>query len=108
LRDPAKVDIRVDVDSLRQIKAAIMNQLEIRLFAGARDAVGLDRIDLEILLPVSSCELKTAIGQKYPQLQSLLSCSRIAMGHVLIDDQQRIEAADLPKELAIIPPVSGG
>jgi molybdopterin converting factor small subunit len=86
--------------------------IEIRLFAGIREAIGMEsiRIASEELGDVKSAGvLKEAIVRFHPELRTLIFASRVAVGNAFVADEDRLESAlETGKTIALIPPVSGG
>ena len=85
-----------------------MANLRIMLFAGAKAAVGTDHLALELQLPTSIDNVKTAIASQYPALEHIIKFSRLAVGCEFVNDQYVIDQDSLQQEFALIPPVSGG
>ena len=89
-----------------------LKAVEIRLFAGIREAIGMEsiRITVEELGATKTARaLKDAIARSYPELRSLVFASRIAIDHSFATDEDRLEEAlETGKTIALIPPVSGG
>lgn len=81
--------------------------VKVFLFAGAREIIG--QPTLEVRLDESEGftveRLRLAIEREFPQLKSLLDCSRIALDHEFASPQQVIAPS---ADVALIPPVSGG
>ncbi len=83
-----------------------MSQLRtVRLFAGARQAVGRDELQIAVAPQATAAEILAAIGQAAPELAGLLPACRLVADQAYVDAQQSIAAG---AELALIPPVSGG
>jgi molybdopterin converting factor small subunit len=78
----------------------------ITLFAGARDAIGSGHVDLDVPESLSIAELKIAILDRYPVLEPFVTYGRFAVGSHFVDDTSIV--SNDSKELALIPPVSGG
>lgn len=80
-------------------------KLKVLAFGAAQDAVGAQKVVLELDKSVSSVgELKTFLIQKYPELGDLVSFL-IAVNARYAYDKTQITSGD---EIAIIPPTSGG
>ena len=79
--------------------------VEVKLFAAARQYHGDDSILLELPTSVTVGELRSMLAEHSPQLVSLLSTSMIAVDHQYAADDQEIAPSS---EVALIPPVSGG
>ena len=80
-------------------------KLEVRLFANARDLVGRETVAVE--LPDAACvaDLRSALGEQFPNLRPLLPNLHVAVGTEYADDDTRIDANS---DVACFPPVSGG
>lgn len=85
-----------------------MANLKIMLFAGAKAAAGTDHLDIELQLPTSIGNVKTAISSQCPALEHVIKFSRLAVGCEFVDDQHVIDLDSLQQDFALIPPVSGG
>lgn len=86
-------------------------QVNILLFAAAREAAGCDQITVEVSENCSASEVLAAVGAQIPQLQTLLPSCRLAVDCAYVDADSVINAnsADsADSEIALIPPVSGG
>ena len=80
-------------------------ELQIRLFAGARERVGSEMIAVDTSGPMQVGELRAELSRLYPQLTELLARSRIAVDNRFVNDKHDL-SPDV--EVAVIPPVSGG
>jgi molybdopterin synthase catalytic subunit/molybdopterin synthase sulfur carrier subunit len=81
-------------------------QLEVLLFAAARDAAGCDRMQVDVLEPVFAGDVLDAIGTQLPRLSGLLPACRLAVDCHYVTRETPI--VDAGCEIALIPPVSGG
>ena len=81
-------------------------QLEVLLFAAAKEAAGESSIVVDVPKPPTAADVIAAIGERLPQLAGLLPSCRLAVdcGYVA---PQAILDGDF-QEVALIPPVSGG
>lgn len=79
--------------------------ITVLLFAAARELVGNHRVVVELPDASTVKDLKSKLQTALPMLASLLTVTRCAIGHELVND-----AFSLPDqaEVALIPPVSGG
>jgi molybdopterin converting factor subunit 1 len=77
----------------------------IRLFAGAREAAGASRIQVEINQPLTARELRKHLAAAEPALARILPYCAIAVDAEYVSDEDLIQAG---REVAVIPPVSGG
>lgn len=80
----------------------------MKLFAGARELVGSDFIELEVTLPTTVLQLKEAIVVHSVSLRSLVEFARIAIDNEFVCDAEIIDRTHSSSEIALIPPVSGG
>ena len=80
-------------------------QLTVRLFAMLKEAQRSDRITVELPAGATAGELRAAIARGYPALAPLLKSSRVTAALKFVSDTQVLDGA---KEIALIPPVSGG
>jgi molybdopterin converting factor small subunit len=79
--------------------------IDIELFAAAHDAMGADRIQIDVTLPISAGDLLALLGQHRPELSRILPGSRLACELEFLAKDDMI---DQKKSIALIPPVSGG
>jgi molybdopterin converting factor small subunit len=84
----------------------------VRIFAGIREAIGTDKVIIEIEPGTRAGELKAALARRYPQAAELIRVSRLAVSESFVDDEETLELAGNSHsntlEIALIPPVSGG
>ena len=84
----------------------------VRIFAGIREAIGTDKVIIEIEPGTRAGELKAALARRYPQAAELIRVSRLAVSESFVDDEETIGLAGNSRsntlEIALIPPVSGG
>lgn len=81
-------------------------QLEVLLFAVARDAAGRDAICVEVSEPALARDVIDAIGRELPQLAGLLPSCRLAVDCTYVSGETPVSGDR--GEIALIPPVSGG
>lgn len=79
--------------------------VQVRLFAAARQAAGRDSIRLELPEGATVAELRRRMETDLPELAALLGHAAFA-----IDAEYSADAKKIPPnaEIACIPPVSGG
>ncbi|MCG8449336.1 MAG: MoaD/ThiS family protein [Pirellulales bacterium] len=77
----------------------------VRLFAGARDAVGQAEVEIEIPENSSIRLLRQSLLEHYPALDSLLPHTMFAINADYATDETPVPT---DAEIACIPPVSGG
>ncbi|WP_040763443.1 MoaD/ThiS family protein [Novipirellula maiorica] len=80
-------------------------QREILLFAAIRDAAGTDSIVMELTSDATAADVLGELAQRVPSVQTLVPSCRVALDNRYVANTQPLGAA---KEIAIIPPVSGG
>jgi molybdopterin converting factor small subunit len=80
-------------------------QATVLLFAGARDLIGLDQIQLDVAPDISAADFLHQLGLTFPALAPLVPVSRLAANGSYLAGSTNV---DLTAELAFIPPVSGG
>ena len=81
-----------------------MTKVRVRLFAGARDALGREEVLAQIPLGGTVADLRRHLADAYPGAGILRSC------RVAVDRDFAAEDDVIPDraEVALIPPVSGG
>jgi molybdopterin converting factor subunit 1 len=80
-------------------------QIEVLLFAAARDAAGSDAIQIDVDDDAQASDVIAAVGQHLPELSGLLPSCRLAVDCCYVSDDVAVSA---DSEIALIPPVSGG
>ncbi len=80
----------------------------VRMFAGARERVGSDFVEIKLNLPASVFQLKEAIAMQFEPLRPLVEYGRIAVDNEFVDDKVMIDDMHDERVFALIPPVSGG
>lgn len=78
------------------------------MFAGARDRVRADHIEMDIQLPVTVAELKLKLEESNSDLHAFLQHGRIAIQNEFVDDSFLLDLESSQTAIALIPPVSGG
>ena len=79
--------------------------MKVLLFAAARQRVGAGFVDVEIALPATVAQLRSALIESHPTLEGLVATSRWAIDQTFVDENATIQGNE---EIALIPPVSGG
>jgi len=79
--------------------------VEVKLFAGARQAHGGDTLRLELPDGSTIADLRASIERDHPHLTPILRRAHFALNTDYAPDEMVIPA---DAELACIPPVSGG
>ena len=85
-----------------------MDRIRVRLFAGARESINLETIDVELQLPATVHHLKEAIATQFVPLRPFVEFGRIAVNNEFADDSEVIDSKIAQSAIALIPPVSGG
>ena len=75
------------------------------LFASAKETLGQDSVDLELAADATVADLRKQLVNDYPVLNDL-----VARSHIAVDQQFALDDMSLTdaREVALIPPVSGG
>jgi molybdopterin converting factor small subunit len=79
--------------------------VEVKLFAVARQLVGDDSIELDVDAGTTIGDLRTRLAAEYPDLAPLLPHVLFAIGSEYVGDEHPISDVT---PIACIPPVSGG
>ncbi len=79
--------------------------LQVILFAGARQLTGLDTVQVTVAAHADAAGVLRALIVRHPELTELASVSRLAMNCRYLADHDPVDPTG---ELALIPPVSGG
>lgn len=82
-----------------------MIEVDVLLFAQAKQIAGSDSVSVSLENNASVADLRKALAESHPDLSSLLSRSSIALDQRYATDD---DVVDEKMEVAIIPPVSGG
>ncbi len=80
-------------------------RINVLLFAAARDAVDSDEVEVEVADNATAADVLAAVGELSPAMQALVPYCRLAIDSRYADASASVVGA---KELALIPPVSGG
>lgn len=80
-------------------------QLRVLLFAGLRERLRRDALDLELPAGARAADVLAALAAASPDLSGSLSVCRVAVNLEFVAADHPIAAGD---EVAVIPPVSGG
>lgn len=79
--------------------------VEVRLFARARDQVGRPVVSLELPDGATVADLRRQLVEDYPALAGLSPHLLVSVGTDYVTDECRVTSGD---EVAVFPPVSGG
>jgi sulfur-carrier protein len=77
----------------------------VKMFAAARELVGVPEVTLEVHNGATVGDLRGLLAQRYPQLGSLVARAMFAIDARYASDDDKLTDA---REIACIPPVSGG
>ncbi len=80
-------------------------QIQIKLFARARELAASDLISVAVTEGASVADLRLAIAEQFPQLKPLSSQLLIAVDNAYAGEDQTLNGE---QEVACFPPVSGG
>ena len=81
-------------------------QLRILLFAGVRDAAGSDVVDVTVAENVTASDVIDLVASQIPDAAELIRFSRLAVDGQYVAADHVVDQND--REIALIPPVSGG
>jgi molybdopterin converting factor subunit 1 len=79
--------------------------VEVRLFAGARDAVGAGARTVSLPDGATAGAVLAQLVREYPALARLARVAKLAVNGEYVDGDAPVRPGD---EVAILPPVSGG
>lgn len=82
--------------------------ITIRLFAGAREAVQSEAVQIELDLPSHVGQLKKKIAESFSALIPFVENGRIAIANEFVNDEYSLSMDVANWTIALIPPVSGG
>lgn len=77
----------------------------MRLFAGLRELVGSQEVELELPNGATAADLRGEMARRFPRILPLLSTLVCAVNEDYVPGDHRLSPND---EVALIPPVSGG
>jgi molybdopterin converting factor subunit 1 len=80
-------------------------KVRVKLFAIARQVVGAETVEVELVEGATVSELRRVLIGTYPVLATTMPLMMVAVAAEYATDQTVINAND---EVALIPPVSGG
>jgi molybdopterin synthase sulfur carrier subunit len=80
-------------------------KVTVKLFAAARDLVGTPEVMLEIADAATVADLRDLLAEKYPSVASLVARAMFAIDARYASDDDMLTGS---REIACIPPVSGG
>ena len=81
-------------------------QIEVRLFARAKDLAGQEFVQVELASETPTvADLKQALAKQLPDLEPLVAHLHVAIGTDYADDATVLDSS---QSIACFPPVSGG
>ena len=84
-------------------------QIKLKLFAYPRELLSTSELEITICEGATLLDLRGALNKLYSTLAPFLpSCSFALSEELVLQCKEGITAIDATKELALIPPVSGG
>ena len=86
-----------------------MLQIKLKLFAHPRELLSSSEVEVAIPEGSTLLDLRVELSRLFPSLIPILpSCSFALSEELVLQCKEGITAIDANKELALIPPVSGG
>lgn len=82
-----------------------LREVTIRLFAAAKERAGAESVTVRLPVRASIGDLRTALSESIPELQSLVPHLLFAIGTEYAGDAAIVPATG---EIVAFPPVSGG
>ncbi len=102
----------VAIELLKPMTKNHAKNYTVRIFAGIREAIGTEKVVIDIEPGTRASEIKADLARRYPQAAELIRVSRVAVSESFVDDEETIGLEDSFRsntlEIAVIPPVSGG
>ena len=80
-------------------------KISVMLFASLREAVGADRVEMELPEGATPRRLAEALAERFPKLRPHLRAMAFAIDGEFVSADMVLQSAE---ELALLPPVSGG
>ncbi len=80
-------------------------RVTVKMFAAAREAVGASEVTVEVADRATVADLRCAMIDEYPQLESVVDRAMFAINVKYAKDEDLLSSGS---EIACIPPVSGG
>ena len=80
-------------------------QIDVLLFAAAREAAGAKSIRVDVPSDASAADVLRSLGDTIPGIQGLIPSCRLAVDNDYVTADHPVSGAS---EIALIPPVSGG
>jgi molybdopterin converting factor small subunit len=102
----------VAIELLKPMTKNHAKSYAVRIFAGIREAIGTEKVIIDIEPGTRAGEIKADLARRYPQAADLIQVSRLAVCESFIGDEETIGLSGNSRsntlEIALIPPVSGG
>lgn len=92
-------------EPVRQLMENTNREIQVRLFAVARELAGRNEVTLAAEEGLTALALRRLLAVAHPELGPVLSRCAVAVNHRFAQDDDRVVPGD---EVAIIPPVAGG
>lgn len=80
-------------------------QINVLLFAAAREAAQSDSIQIDVAENASAADVLAELSQQIPAIQQLIPSCRLAVENCYVSNDAIVGQG---QEVALIPPVSGG
>ena len=80
-------------------------QINVLLFAAAREAAQSDSIQIDVAENASAADVLAELSQQIPAIQQLIPSCRLAVDNCYVSNDAIVGQGH---EVALIPPVSGG
>lgn len=80
-------------------------EIAVRLFAGAKQRVGAERVTVELADGATVAHLREVLAERHAELAELLPRTLFAIDCDYVADSRELTGV---REIACIPPVSGG
>lgn len=80
-------------------------KISVLLFASLREAVGAARVEMEMPAGATPRQIAAALAERHPRLRPHLPAMAFAIDEEFVAGDAAVQDA---KELALLPPVSGG
>jgi molybdopterin converting factor subunit 1 len=86
-------------------QAAALVLVHVRFFASHREAIGRDRVDLELKDSATAADAYASVCRQFPSMRPQHAGVAFAVNQHHVKPQAPLQDGD---ELAILPPVAGG
>jgi len=82
-----------------------MIKIEVLLFAGIRDSIGQEKLQLNLTKGSTLKQLMDSMFQQYPEIKQLFLSCQFIVNCSIIDPDYELKDQD---EVAVLPPLGGG